>query len=234
MKRKLSILSRRYASGLQEYLKAGPRADLKPAYALGREAVAMGLETLDMARIHEGALDRVKVSSSNGLVKRAEIFFTEAVTPIEETHGAAVKAHAQVHQVNKTLDLRTVDLAVSKQSLQKTIARRKAVEAAVKKRGGHSNKLLEESRGLQVYLRHLTHKILRAHEDKRTKLSRELQDEIAQTLLGINVRLLSLKKEAVANAEGFQKEIANTQRLVDKAGKTVKRFAREIAKHHER
>ena len=59
-------------------------------------------------------------------------------------------------------------------------------------------------------------------------MSHELQDEIAQTLLGINVRLLTLKKEAAENAQSFKKEIASTQRLVDKAGARIKRFAREI------
>jgi len=79
----------------------------------------------------------------------------------------------------------------------------------------------------------LTHQILTAQEDKRKKISRDLQDEIAQTLLGINVRLLTLKKEAALNAEGFKKDIASTQRLVDKSVKTIKRFAREFGKHHE-
>ena len=70
-------------------------------------------------------------------------------------------------------------------------------------------------------------------EDKRKKISHDLQDEIAQTLLGINVRLLTLKKEAGLNAEGLQKEIASTRRLVDKSVAGIKRFAREYRKHHE-
>ena len=87
---------------------------------------------------------------------------------------------------------------------------------------------MKESRRLQKHLRHLTHQILSAQEDKRKKISRELQDEIAQTLLGINVRLLTLKKEAAINASGLKKEIASTQRLVEKSVKTMKRFAREF------
>jgi len=105
------------------------------------------------------------------------------------------------------------------------------VEKALNKSEGHSQKLLEESRRLQKHLQGLTHQILTAQEDKRKKLSRDLQDEIAQTLLGINVRLLSLKKEAAVNAKGFKKEIAGTQRLADKAERSIKRFAREISNH---
>jgi len=207
---------------------------LQPARQLGRQAVRLGLETLDVARIHEGALAALEASSSrDGIIKRAEIFFAEAVTPIEKTHHAALNAATRLNQVNKTLDRRTVDLAASNRSLKQSIVHRKTVEKALKKSEGHSKKLLEESRRLQKHLRHLTHRILTAQEDKRKKISRDLQDEIGQTLLGINVRLLTLKKEATVNAKGFKKDIASTQRLADKAKRSIKRFAREIGKHHE-
>ena len=70
-------------------------------------------------------------------------------------------------------------------------------------------------------------------ETKRKKISHDLQDEIAQTLLGINVRLLTLKKEALVNAEGFKKAIATTQWLVDKSVRSIRRFARECGKQQE-
>jgi signal transduction histidine kinase len=234
MKRKLIALSQRYVTVLRKHLAQGPQASLQPARGLGRQAAAIGLETLDVARIHEKALATLEASSSrDGISKRAEIFFTEAVTPIEKTHGAALKANAHLDKVSKTLDQRTVDLAASNRSLKQSIVKRQTVEAALRKSGGQSKKLLEESHRLQEHLRNLTHQILTAQEGKRKKMSRDLQDEIAQTLLGINVRLLTLKKEAAVNAKGFKKEIASTQRLVDKAEKTIKRFAREIGNNHE-
>jgi signal transduction histidine kinase len=234
MKRKLNALSQRYVAALKKHLKRGPHASFQPARGLGRQAVSLGLETLDVARIHEGALATLEASSSrDGLVKRAEIFFAEAVTPIEKSHQAALKASAHLNQVNKTLDRRTVDLAASNRSLKQSIARRKVVEEALKKSGGQSAKLLEESRRLEQHLRQLTHRILTAQEDKRKKMSHDLQDEIAQTLLGINVRLLTLKKDAAASAKGFKEDIAKTQKLVDKAGGKIKRFAREIGNHDE-
>jgi signal transduction histidine kinase len=106
------------------------------------------------------------------------------------------------------------------------------VEQALKKSGEHTRKLLKESRDLQKHLQRLTHQILSAQEDKRKRISRELHDEIAQTLLGINVRLLTLKKAAAIDASGLKKEIASTQRLVDKSVKSIKRFAREFGIHH--
>ena len=233
MKRKLIRLSKRYTSALRKHLKQGPQASLRPARGLGRQAVTLGLETLDLARIHEDALADLEASSSqDGIIKRAEIFFTEVITPIENTHLAALKTKARLSQLNQTLGRRTVDLAASNRSLKQGIALRKTVEQALKKSGGHSKKLLEESRLLQKHLQHLTHQILEAQEAKRKKISHDLQDEIAQTLLGINVRLLKLKQEAGVKAQGFRKEIASTQRLVDNSVKIIKQFAREFGKAH--
>ena len=233
MKRKITGLSRRYVTALRKHLKQGPRASLQPARNLGRQAVALDLETLDVVKIHERALAILEASSNrNGFLKRAEIFFAEAIIPIEETHRAALKATARLSELNQTLGRRTVDLAASQRSLKQGIVRRKMVEQALKRSGEHSRNLLKESHGLQKHLQRLTHQILSAHEDKRKKISRDLHDEIAQTLLGINVRLLTLKKGAEINAHGLKKEIASTQRLVDKSVKSIKRFAREFGIHH--
>src|SRR5690349_16665290 len=81
MNRKLSDLSQQYVTALKKHLERGPRANLQPALRLGRRAVVFGLETLDLARIHEGALATLELSNGkNGLRKRAEIFFNEAIT----------------------------------------------------------------------------------------------------------------------------------------------------------
>ncbi|MGB7768551.1 MAG: histidine kinase [Verrucomicrobiia bacterium] len=225
MKRKLARLSQRYVAALQKHLRQGPRA-IPPcgtARRLGREAAALKLETLDVVRIHEGALAALEASRSrDGVIERAEIFFAETITPIEETHHAALKTNVRLSKLSQTLEQRTVDLTASRQSLKQGIVQRKTVQQALKKSAGHSRKLLKESRHLQKHLQRLTHQILSAHEDKRKMISRNLHDEIAQTLLGINVRLLTLKKEAAINAGGLKKEIVNTQRLVDNVSEEYK------------
>jgi signal transduction histidine kinase len=233
MNRKLIALSQRYVTALRRHLKQGPRASLQPARDLGRLAVAIGLETLEVARIHEGAIATLESSSSrDGIIKRAEIFFTEAISPIEETHRAALKANLCLSSLNKALGRRTVNLADSNRFLKEGIAQRKAVEEVLKKSVERSEKLLKESCHLQRHLQHLAHQILSAQEDKRKKISRDLNDEIAQTLLGINVRLLTLKKEAAVNDDCLKKEIASTQRLVNKSVNSIKRFGREFGIHH--
>ena len=234
MKHKLIRLSRGYATALRKHLQHGPPASLRPARGLGRAAVALDLETLDVAKMHADALAALAAASkTDGGIKRAEVFFAEAITPIEKTHRAALQANARLAQLNKMLRRRTVDLAAASRCLKQGIAQRKTVEHALKKSAGHYARLVKSSRRLQKHLRHLTHQILASQENERTKISRELHDEVAQTLLGINVRLLTLKKEASVNMVGLKKEIAHTQRLVEKSAQRMRRFAREFGQQHE-
>ena len=229
MKQKLTGLSQRYVAALGKHLKQSPRASLKPALQLGRRAVVLGLETLELARIHEQAVTTLElVKKRDGFIKRAEIFFSEALTPIVETHRAARRSKIDLNRLNGTLNRRTLTLAATNRLLQRGIARRKSVETALKKSGIRYTKLLKDSLQLQDGLRQLTHRVLASQEDERKKISRELQDEIAQTLLGINVRLVSLKQEARTNTKGLKNEIASTQRLVVKSAKSVRRAAREF------
>ncbi len=231
MQRKITALSECYASALRQHLKQGAKAGLPTARRLGRQAVSLGLETLDVARMHEAALAALGASARrDGVMKRAEFFFIEAVLPIERTHRAALTANARLEEMNQALNRRKADLAASNHSLKQSVIRRKNVEKALTKSEDHSKKRLAESRLLQKKLRSLTHELLTLQEAKRKKISRELHDEIAQTLLGINVRLVILKKEAALKSHSFTKDMASTQQLTDKVEKSIKRFARRIGK----
>jgi signal transduction histidine kinase len=227
MKRTLMALAARYTADLRKHLKARPEASMQPALTAGRQAVSLGLDTLDLARIHEQALVVLELSKSkNGLLKRAEAFFSEALTPIVKTHRAARQSKTELNRLNGVLARRTGELAVTNRLLQRGITRRKTVEAALKKSGLHYTKLLKDSLQLQEELRQLTHQVLAAQEEERKKISHQLQDEIAQTLLGTNVRLISLKQEAKVNTKGLKNEIASTQRLVVESARSVRRTAR--------
>jgi signal transduction histidine kinase len=229
MMQKPNELSQRYVAALEKHLKQGPSARLQPAIELGRAAVAAGLETLALARIHEQALVTLQLSNTkNAFTKLAGIFFTEANTAIVETQRAAQQSKIHLHRMKETLSHRTEELAATKRELQRGIVRRKVMQEAAETTGRHYKKCLEESLELQKRLRQLTHRVLTAQEDERKSLSLELHDEIAQTLMGINVRLLSLKQEARVNHKGLKSEIAGTQRLVVKSVKSVRRVAREL------
>src|ERR1051325_5415379 len=90
MKRNLSAMSQQYVTALKKHPKQGPRASLEPARGLGRQAVAIGLETLDVARMHEGGLATLETASrSDGIIKRAEILFFGANLYIMKKHRDA-------------------------------------------------------------------------------------------------------------------------------------------------
>jgi signal transduction histidine kinase len=229
MKRKPTGLSQRYVATLRKNLKAGACASLIPALRLGRQAAALGMETLDLARMHEQALATLALpKDQRGLLKRAEIFFVEALAPIVATHRAARQHQVDLLRLNGALDRRTLELAATNRQLRRDIVRRKCAEAALKKSGGHYTKLLKDSQQLRESLRELTHRVLTAQEVERRAISHELQDEIAQTLLGINVRLASLKQESQNNTRGLKNDIASTERLVVRSARSVRQFARKL------
>ena len=229
MKQTLSQLSYQYVTTLERHLKQGPRASLAPALKLGHQSVALGLDTLDLARIHERALVTLKLSNvKNAFTKLAGLFFTEANTAIEETHRASREAKVDLSRLMSELELRTGELAASNLQLQKGAIRRKVMEDDFAKRGKHHQNCLEESLQLQTRLRQLTHQVLAAQENERKKISHELQDDIAQTLLGINARLLTLKQEARSNNKDLKNTIANTQQLVANSARSVSNVGRKI------
>lgn len=233
MKTKLSSLSQRYQAALRTHLKQGQRASLESARGLGSQALAAGLQTLDLAKLHEQTLvtellPGCPASKRTALIKQAGIFFAVAITPIEKMHRSAREVTVHLNQIVETLSQRTVELAASNLELSLEITQRKAVEEALKKSERHYAQLLEKSHHLQEQLRRLSRQILSAQEDERKKISRELHDVIAQALTGINIRLAALKKEAALNTRGIDRNIATTQRLVEKSVNIVHQFAREL------
>jgi signal transduction histidine kinase len=233
MGRKLNGLSQRYVATLRKHLKQGPRASLQSAHALGRRSMALGLETLDLARFHEQALITLVLpgyspGTRERMIRRAGTFFAEAITPIEKTHRSAQETNGQLVQLNQSLYQRSVDLTASNRQLQQEILQRKSVEESLRKSEQHYSRLLEQSRHMQEQLRLLSRQLLSAQEEERKMISRELHDQIAQTLTGINIRLASLKTEGTLNNKGLQKKISSTQRLVEKSVDIVHRFAREL------
>ena len=96
-----------------------------------------------------------------------------------------------------------------------------------------SAQLLEESRRLEAQLKAMAQQTITANEAERKKMSLQLNDEIAQTLLGIHVRLIALKQEVVRNQLDLTKEVTATQRLVRRSVKIVNRLALEYGVHPE-
>ncbi len=112
--------------------------------------------------------------------------------------------------------------------LRREIIRRQTVEESLLQSQQVQSQLLEQSRHAQAQARFLSRKVLRAQEEERRRISRELHDVITQTLTAINVRLAALKKDASLNVHGIARSIARTQRMVEKSVNIVHQFAREL------
>lgn len=230
----MSGFSRRYHAALRKHLKqARPAAGLRPAIGLGRQAVSAGLRTLDLARIHQQALNALVLpgyspDTRDALVRRAGAFFAETITPIEKTHRVARETKDQIERLNEALYRRNKALAGSNRRLKLEIAHRKLAETALRKSEQHYGELLEQSRRMQEQLRLLSRQLLLSQEEERKMISRELHDVIAQTLTSINVRLANLKKDAMRSTKSLDRNIARTQRLVERSVDIVHRFARDL------
>src|ERR1700677_346331 len=118
MKQTFLKLSRRYRKALRTHLNQGRHAALEPARGLGGQALAAGLDTLDLAKLHEQilvmeVLPGCPTRQRTRLIKQAGIFFAVAITPIEKTHRTAREAAILLKQFVETLRRRTGALAVS-------------------------------------------------------------------------------------------------------------------------
>jgi PAS domain S-box-containing protein len=116
---------------------------------------------------------------------------------------------------------RSEALTVKNVKLESELVLRQATEKTLQQNHQHQRELLDQTR-------RFAHDILRVQEEERQTISRELHDVIAQTLTGINIRLAALKKEAAVDTRNLDRNIALTQRLVEKSVDTVHQFAREL------
>ena len=148
MKNKRTDLSRLYHAALQHFLKEGPASSMEPAHALGHQAIALRLETLDLARMHEVALVSLVLpsyssSTNDGLMGRAGLFFAEAITPLEETHRGAREANVHLNQMVQALSQRTQELASSVEELKQEVVQRTAMEESLRISQQTSSQLLK-------------------------------------------------------------------------------------------
>ena len=233
MKNKGRTLMEPYQKALKSYLKNGTATRLTSARTLGRRAVKLGLETLDLAMIHEDALlahiEKVSTPAERTLlINKARTFYAESILALEETHRAAKESNARLHGLNVALNQRTRELDASNRKLLKEVARRQVIEKSLRQSEQQATQLLKQSKNMQEQLRLLSRRIMSVQEEEKRRISRDLHDVVAQMLSGINLRLASLKTDLTANSKGLSRKIQSTQRMVAKSVDEVHRFAREL------
>jgi signal transduction histidine kinase len=144
--------------------------------------------------------------------------------PSKQCNIRDITGRKQAEAAHRRLDR----LMSSNLKLKEEIIRRRQTEMELKKSKQKQERLLEQSHLQQQQLRVLSHKILHTQEEERKRISRELHDVIAQTLVGVNVHLAGLAHVADKNPKAFQRKITRTCRLMEKSVDIVHRFAREL------
>lgn len=239
MKDARTRLSARYLAVLRHYLGTPRPGDGAGARTLGRTALARGVTTSELALMHAQAVVALTSYELNTpgdhtikraleSVHRAQMFFAETVVPLDAARAAAQKTAYTLQLRHDSLRLRSEALTRGNRRLEREIARRKAGETIIRRGRKEYQKLFAESQSMQRKLRLMTRQIILAQEEERKEISRELHDEVVQTLVGINVQLATLTKGASVGLETMKERIAQTQRLVANSVSAVHRFAREL------
>lgn len=231
--RSASDWSVHYLGELRVRLQTKQKGDAGRIQALGRAALAAGLDSLALVTAHERAVLALAfifepVASHLRLLRRASWFFTQAMVPFEAARRALAQDARRLSAKNETLRLHNASLARSNRRFEREIARRRVAEERVRAGREKYRILLRDSHAMQKKLRFLTRQIISAQEEERKEISRELHDEVVQTLVGINVELSALGKGAAVGLHSLRAKITHTQRLVENSVNAVHRFAREL------
>ena len=221
----------RYTTLLSKYLLSAENsmpcglraANSVPLFPFGSMAKRIKLHESIVASCTD---DRATKAQKSQILKRAAHFFAEAITCAD-----TLQKNPAVRELVKsveTLSRHALENAALRKELQQALKEKNAAFLTLQKNQTHSTQLLKKSESLQTQLRRLSRKLLTAQEDERLKISRGLQDVIAQTLAGINIKLSTLKQQSSSNSRGLLRNISSTQRLVGKSVHIVHQFACEL------
>jgi len=230
----LKQLTMRYFGALHSAVAADTTdGAAEMARELGAQAVELGLDTMELAKIHQEALseltpDDCDKESVLRLTARAAVFFNATLVQIESNHSTAQQINAGLVNVELALLQRTLELADAGRKLKTGIEQRKVADANLKSSKAKSVRLLKELQALEADLKAVTLQLYNTQETERKRMSSRLHEEIAMTLLGIHVRLLSLQKEVATTHTSFTRGIDTTRRLVDQASATINHFNQEF------
>jgi signal transduction histidine kinase len=221
-------LSARYRAGLRFAVDGRPEADGvgETAPRLGRALRAGGFAVGDLAAMHQQALlalvpDLNFGRADRGRLKRAGAYFAQALAALAPRPRPGVKA------APPAADLRLA-LAAGARRLATEVVKHRACEARILRVRRQYRTLRDASHAKQRALRLLTQRVITAQEEERKSISRELHDEVVQTLVGINVELSALVRASSVGSDDLRQKIARVQRLVAQSVTSVHQFAREL------
>ncbi|MDQ8188013.1 sensor histidine kinase [Pelagicoccus sp. SDUM812002] len=219
MKGKAEIIDesfvRDYRSGLNECLCASRsiKTLTQSAKALGIRAAEERLPGHKLVSLHFSELEKhsLVLPRSSGS---------------SEQHGNAARGLKRANRFLSTV-LASLDKA-TRQEIKLLRSELRGAQSQSKSETVRYQNLLEKAERDQERARLITHQFLLAQEAERKEISRELHDQVAQILAGINVRLSALKKASSVDQENLETHITKTQILVEQSVKLVHSYARKL------
>lgn len=124
--------------------------------------------------------------------------------------------------------LRAELLDARNRELDVEIARRAKVELALKESERKKSALLSEARLLQEQLRQLARGVLHAQEEERRRVSRDLHDVVAQSVVELSVQLALLRRSVAGTSAAARKRIEEPERLLAVLLENVHAFCRDL------
>jgi signal transduction histidine kinase len=184
-----------------------------------------GLKVADVIRLHHQALADAGVApgspaAQSGASPALESFLLEALRPFKLLEGTRIRQVEFLAEQNEALAQRVV-------RLEGEVADHQSAEAAMRDSKDRYFQLYQHARAKEANLRELSAQVLSAQEEERKRISRELHDEIGQTLTAVNVAIAMLKSQVVSDP-AFQRNVADAEQLLARTMESVHSFAREL------
>ena len=196
-------------------LKAGAKDFISKPFELGEVLIRVH-NMLEVRLLHlESKRLYVQLLAEDALLQ-AEISERKLIE--KALHGAQAQLSLHALELEALVAERTSELASANTRLEASVD-------SIGKSKDEYRALFLESQFQQKKLSQLTRKIITAQEDERKQISRELHDEVVQTLVGLNIELSVLCKGVTPT---LKRKIAHAQRLVGKSVDEIHQFAREL------
>ncbi len=230
----LAVFRARYASALRAHVtdnEAGSQRN--GAATLGRRAHRLGISTLALARIHDQAFAALRIlpgatPGEDGRDARADAFFSLVLVPIEAARPAAAAARQRSRSLSASIVRSSAALTKARQRATQAVGERRARERDLTACQAEHSALRTRAERMADQLRQLARKLLISQEEERNRISRDLHDELGQTLTSVNIALASLKSSAAADAKELRHDIAETQHLIRDTMSRMHRFASKL------
>jgi signal transduction histidine kinase len=147
---------------------------------------------------------RVGLLGDNSEMGQLAQTFDSMAAALEERDVENARLIAQMQQLNAELESRVI-----KRTEQLQIS---------------NSKLLET----QADLRRLSEELMRSIEQERTRISREIHDQLGQLLTAIKMELRTIDRERGRDPARVSERLAETFGLIDETIKTVRRIAADL------